>query len=76
MAGNPPAAVFIFSSFCCPCTDATLQSVGSYSCGVVASNVLINNLPYCSLYLAIVGALSKSSSQITMQIAKVGSPST
>ena len=49
--------------------------MGSYNCGVVASNVLINNSPYCSLYLAIVGPLSsKSSNYINMQITKVGSP--
>ena len=62
---SPPRA------FCCLSADTSLQAVGSYSCVVSSSNVVINNLPYCSLFLSIVGALTMSSNQITFQISKV-----
>ena len=67
-----PAASWAFPrAFCCLSADTSLQVVGSYSCVVSSSNVVINNLPYCSLFLSIVGALTMSSNQITFQISKV-----
>ena len=62
---------FLSCAFCCLSADTSLQAVGSYSCVVSSSNVVINNLPYCSLFLSIVGALTMSSNQITFQISKV-----
>eukprot|EP00906_Rhabdomonas_costata_P010767 RCo015140 len=53
----------------CP-TDSTLTMVGSYACVVSSTLVSIGGSPFCNLFVTIVGALSMSSSQVTIQFSK------
>jgi hypothetical protein len=51
--------------------DAYASVVGNYICAVGSSSVTINSATYCNLFLSVIGALSLSSSSITIQFNKV-----